>query len=132
MIMRISFTTLTLLLALLATPFASHAGEFSSDLGGKVVDASGQAVPGAVMLVEYVGIGRITRHVANAKGRWHAPGLRSDLIYRVSCYAPGQTSPEATFTGNVDLGRSHTRNCVVGKLDESSPKWLSSWQWKQP
>ena len=34
------------------------------------------------MLIEHVETGRITRHVANAKGRWHALGKRSDGTYR--------------------------------------------------
>ena len=124
--MKALFLSLLLLL-----PFASHAGELSSDFRGKVVDASGQPVPGAVMLVEHVETGRITRHVANAKGRWHAVGKRSDGTYRVSCYAPGSSGPAVRFQGRVALGQIHVRNCVLGELNAASPSWLSSWQWRQ-
>lgn len=120
-----------MLALLLLLPFASHAAELSSDFRGKVVDASGQAVPGAVMLVEHVETGRITRHVANAKGRWHAVGRRSDGTYRVSCFAPGADVPAVRFQGRVALGQIHVRNCVLGELNASSPRWLSSWQWRQ-
>lgn len=123
--------TLILFLALLAAPFAASAGQLSSDFRGKVVDASGQAVEGAVMVVEHVETGRITRHVSNSKGRWHAQGLRSDGTYRVSCYAPGSLVPVVRFEGRVALGRIHRRNCVLGQVNEKSPAWLSSWQWKQ-
>lgn len=124
--MKALFLSLLLLL-----PFASHAGELSSDFRGQVVDANGQAVPGAVMLVEHVDTGRITRHVANAKGRWHAVGKRSDGIYRVSCFAPGQSTPAVRFEGRVALGQVHIRNCVLGQLNASSPSWLASWKWRQ-
>ena len=90
---------LLLALALLAAPFMANAGQLSSDFRGRVVDAQGQAVPGAVMMVEAIETGRVTRHVANAKGRWHAVGLRSDLTYRVSCYAPGAAVPAAVAVG---------------------------------
>ena len=124
--------TFILFLALLVTPFAASAGELSSDFRGQVVDSLGEPVPGAVMFVEHVQTGRITRHVANAKGRWHAVGRRSDGTYRVSCFAPGSSTPAVRFQGRVALGQVHVRNCVVGKLIKMSPKWLSSWQWKQP
>lgn len=120
-----------LLSLLLLLPFASHAAELSSDFRGKVVNASGQAVPGAVMLVEHVETGRITRHIANAKGRWHAVGKRSDGTYRVSCFAPGSQTPAVRFQGRVALGQVHVRNCVLGEVDARSPAWLSSWQWRQ-
>ncbi|MDH1274139.1 carboxypeptidase-like regulatory domain-containing protein [Stenotrophomonas sp. GD03937] len=120
-----------LLSLLLLLPFASHAGQLSSDFRGRVVDATGQPVPGAVMLVEHVETGRITRHVANAKGRWHALGKRSDGTYRVSCFAPNGSTPAVRFQGRVALGQVHVRNCVLGEVDDLSPAWLSSWQWRQ-
>ena len=120
-----------LLSLLLLLPFASHAGELSSDFRGRIVDASGRPVPGAVMLVEHVETGRITRHVANAKGRWHALGKRSDGTYRVSCFAPNSATPAVRFQGRVALGQSHVRYCVLGKVNDRSPAWLSSWQWRQ-
>ncbi|WP_425481554.1 carboxypeptidase-like regulatory domain-containing protein [Marilutibacter maris] len=122
---------LLLALALLAAPFMANAGQLSSDFRGRVVDAQGQAVPGAVMMVEAIETGRVTRHVANAKGRWHAVGLRSDLTYRVSCYAPGAAVPAVRFQGRVLLGQVHFRNCVIGQVGPHSPAWLSSWQWRQ-
>ena len=124
--MKALFLSLLLLL-----PFASHAGELSSDFRGRIVDASGRPVPGAVMLVEHLDTGRITRHVANAKGRWHALGKRSDGTYRVSCFAPNAPTPAVRFQGRVALGQVHVRNCVLGKVDDRSPGWLSSWQWRQ-
>ena len=120
-----------LLSLLLLLPFASHAGELSSDFRGRIVDAVGHPVPGAVMLVEHVETGRITRHVANAKGRWHAMGKRSDGTYRVSCFAPHSTTPAVRFQGRVALGHVHVRNCVLGEVDDLSPAWLSSWRWRQ-
>lgn len=120
-----------LLSLLLLLPFASQAGQLSSDFRGRIVDASGRPVPGAVMLVEHVETGRITRHVANAKGRWHALGKRSDGTYRVSCFAPNAPTPAVRFQGRVALGQVHVRNCVLGEVDDRSPAWLSSWQWRQ-
>ncbi len=122
----------TLILALLLLlPFGASAGQLSSDFRGQVVDSLGQPVAGAVMLVEHVETGRITRHVANAKGRWHAVGKRSDGTYRVSCYAPGADVPAVRFEGRVALGQTHLRNCVIGQVGAHSPAWLSSWQWRQ-
>lgn len=123
---------LVLFLALLFTPFAASAGQLFSDFRGQVVDSLGQPVAGAVMVVEAIETGRTTRHVANAKGRWHAHGLRSDLTYRVSCYAPDALEPVVEFVGRVRLGQTHVRNCVVGRLVKESPRRLSSWQWRQP
>lgn len=121
-----------LLLALLMLlPFASHAGQLSSDFVGKVVDANGHAVEGAVMVVENLDTGRISRHVSNAKGRWHAVGRRSDSIYRISCYAPGADVPTVRFEGRVALGQTHRRNCVLGQPTAQSPTWLSAWSWRQ-
>lgn len=120
-----------LLALLLLLPFASHAGQLSSDFRGKIVDSHGLPVAGAIMLVEHVETGRITRHVANGKGRWHAIGKRSDGTYRVSCYAPGSDVPAVRFEGRVALGQTHLRNCVIGQVGAHSPSWLSSWQWRQ-
>ena len=120
-----------ILALLLLLPFASHAGQLSSDFVGKVVDAQGQAVIGATMIVENLDTGRITRHVTGKTGRWHALGKRSDSTYRVSCYAPGSHVPTVQFQGNVSLGQTHTRNCVLGSLNDKSPTWLSSWAWRQ-
>lgn len=123
----------TFLLALmLLLPLSVFAGELSSDFRGQVVDSLGESVPGAVMVVEALETGRTTRHIANDKGRWHASGLRSDLTYRITCYAPGTLLPAAQFEGTVLLGQAHVRNCVVGKLVEESPKHLYSWKWRQP
>ena len=98
--------TLVLFLALLAAPFAASAGQLSSDFRGQVVDSHGTPAPGAVMVVEALETGRITRHVANTKGRWHAQGLRSDLTYRLSCFAPGDDrTPTVQFQGRVLLGQ---------------------------
>lgn len=120
-----------LLALLLLLPFASHAGQLSSDFVGKVVDAQGRAVVGAIMVVENLDTGRITRHVTGQTGRWHAQGRRSDSTYRVSCYAPGAVVPTVQFQGNVSLGLTHTRNCVLGNVNAKSPTWLSSWAWRQ-
>lgn len=120
-----------LLALLLLLSFASHAGQLSSDFRGKVVDSHGLPLAGAIMLVEHVETGRITRHVANAKGRWHAIGKRSDGTYRVSCYAPRSDVPAVRFEGRVALGQTHLRNCVIGQVGALSPAWLSSWQWRQ-
>lgn len=117
---------------LMLLPGASFAGQLSSDFQGKVVDAQGHAVAGAVLLVENVETGRITSHVSNVKGRWHAVGKRSDSTYRVSCYAPGSSVPAVRFEGHVALGQIHRRNCVLGTVNDLlSPAWLNSWQWKQ-
>lgn len=120
-----------LLALLLLLSFASHAGQLSSDFRGKVVDSFGKPVAGAVMLVEHVETGRITRHVTNVHGRWHAIGKRSDGTYRVSCYAPWSDVPAVRFEGRVALGQTHLRNCVIGQVGAHSPAWLSSWQWRQ-
>lgn len=122
----------TLLLALLLLlPFASQAGILTSDFRGKMVDAEGHAVVGAIMVVENLQTGRITRHVSGNTGRWHALNVRSDSTYRVSCYAPGAAIPSVRFKGRVSLGQAHVRNCVIGTLTEQSPSWLSSWSWRQ-
>lgn len=120
-----------LLCLLLLLPFASHAGQLSSDFRGKVVDAQGHAVQGAVLVVENLHTGRITRHVSGKTGRWHAQGKRSDGLYRIACYAPGASEPAVRFEGRVSLGQVHVRNCVLGTVGEHSPAWLSSWQWRQ-
>lgn len=107
------------------------AGQLSSDFQGRVVDASGQPVAGAVMVVENLNTGRISYHVSGKTGRWHAQSRRSDTEYRISCFAPGEAVPQVRFQGRVSLGQVHTRNCVLGPVDETSPKWLSSWAWRQ-
>jgi hypothetical protein len=112
-------------------PVVGLAGPLSSDLRGRVVDASGHPVAGATLWVEHLDSGRRTRHVSNDKGRWHALGLRSDGTYRVTCIAPGEIVPAARFTGRLVLGKIHRRNCVVGTPDDRSPAWLSAWSWRQ-
>ena len=129
--MKHGIATFVVAIVLAASSLVAHAGELSSDLRGHVVDASGQAVSGAVMVVEHVETGRVTRHTSNSKGRWSALGKRSDGTYRIACYAPGATTPVVTFEGRVALGQVHVRNCVIGTLDSSSPSWLSSWKWRQ-
>lgn len=120
-----------LLCLFLLLPCSAMAGQLSSDFVGKVVDANGQAVAGATLVVENLDTGRITRHVAGKTGRWHAVGKRSDSNYRISCYAPGASVPTVQFEGEVSLGQTHKRNCVLGNLNAQSPKWLSSWTWRQ-
>lgn len=119
----------TLLLALL--PFSVSAGQLSSDFQGRVVNSYGQPVAGAVLVLENLQTGHITRHVSGDTGRWKALGKRSDGAYRVSCYAPGAVVPAVRFEGRVQLGQTHRRNCVLGAVDAHSPKWLTSWQWRQ-
>lgn len=124
-----------LILALISimalAPLTASAGELSSDLRGHVVDASGQPVIGAIMVVEHIDTGRVTRHTTNRSGRWSAMGKRSDGTYRIACYAPGADIPTVTFEGRVALGQVHVRNCMIGTLTTSSPTWLSSWKWRQ-
>lgn len=118
----------TLLLALAS--LTSHAGELTSDIGGRVVDASGQEVVGAVLVVTHIETGRMTHHRTGSTGRWRAANLRSDGRYRIDCIAP-TLETVATFEGRVLLGRAHTRNCIIGILDAQSPQWLYGWSWKQ-
>lgn len=120
-----------LLLILMVLSGSAFAGQLSSDFNGRVVDTQGKPVVGAVIVVENLTTGRVSKHTTGKTGRWHALGRRSDSKYRISCYAPGQTSPSVVFEGRVSLGQSHRRNCVIGQPDESSPKWLSSWAWRQ-
>lgn len=122
--------TLVLTLILLL-PFAAQAGQLSSDFRGRVVDDRGRPVAGAVLMVEHLETGLITKHASNDFGRWHALGKRSDGTYRVSCYAPGSSEPVARFDGRVALGQVHVRNCVIGTVGPHSPSWLSSWKWRQ-
>ena len=96
-----------------------------------VVDATGRPVAGAVMVVENLDTGHISRHVSGKTGRWHAQGKRSDSTYRVSCYARSTETPEVQFEGRVALGQVHVRNCVLGEIGAHSPAFLSSWQWRQ-
>lgn len=122
----------TFFLAMLLLSSGSvFAGQLSSDFQGRIVDATGQPVAGAVMVVKNLTTGRVSRHVSGKTGRWHAQGRRSDSEYRISCFAPGETHPQVRFQGRVLLGQVHTRNCVVGELDHNSPAWLSSWAWRQ-
>ncbi|WP_448228854.1 carboxypeptidase-like regulatory domain-containing protein [Pseudoxanthomonas mexicana] len=122
---------LAFIVAMAVAPWTAFAGELSSDFRGHVVDATGQPVAGAVMVVEHVDTGRVTRHTTNQSGRWSAMGKRSDGTYRIACYAPGTHAPVVTFQGRVALGQVHVRNCVIGTLNAASPAWLSSWKWRQ-
>lgn len=107
------------------------AGQLSSDFTGRVVDTQGKPVVGAVLVVENLDTGRVSKHITGKTGRWHAQGRRSDSRYRISCYAPGQVEPVVRFEGSVSLGQTHRRNCVIGQPDQTSPKWLHSWSWRQ-
>lgn len=118
-----------LLLVLLALP--AHAVERTSNLGGRVVDATGSPVPGATMVVEHLETGRVTRHVAGSTGRWRASNVRPHGTYRITCLAPGSSAPVVRFEGGVALGQTHVRNCVIGSLTASSPAWLGAWAWRQ-
>ncbi|WP_448670410.1 carboxypeptidase-like regulatory domain-containing protein [Pseudoxanthomonas mexicana] len=109
---------------------SSQAGELTSDLGGRVVDASGKPIAGAVMIVTHVETGRVTHHRTGTTGRWRASNVRADGRYRIECIAPSMETA-ATFEGRVLLGMAHTRNCVIGTLGAQSPHWLYSWSWKQ-
>lgn len=123
--------TIALMLLLALAAGSAHAGELSSDFQGRVVDAQGHVVQGATIVVTHLETGRITRHTSGSTGRWRALGKRSDGHCQVSCYAPGADAPTVTFKGQVRLGQVHTRNCVLGTLDSTSPAWISSWSWKQ-
>lgn len=123
--------SITASLAIAFASFTACASQLSSDFRGRVVDTSGRPVAGALIVVENLDTGHISRHVSGKTGRWHAQGKRSDSTYRVSCYAPGTGTPEVQFEGRVALGQAHVRNCLLGELGAHSPAFLSSWQWRQ-
>lgn len=59
-------------LAIAFASFTASAGQTSSDFRGQVVDLLGRPVVGAIMVVENLDIGHISRHVSGKTGRWHA------------------------------------------------------------
>lgn len=122
---------LVLLLALdgVAAP-AAATNALASDIVGQVVDHDNRPIPGALVRIEHLETGRVIVRTTNARGRYHAVGLRSDGRYRVSI-----TSGEGAVSfppGSLLLGHAMRRNAVLLPPGAARPAFATAWIWRDP
>ena len=95
---RLSKLSLGLIIALAAAP--TFAQSTSSGIAGRVTNASGQPVAGAVVTITHVESGTVNRAVTDANGRYVANGLRVGGPYTVSVHsAAGDQSKGGVYLG---------------------------------
>lgn len=102
---RVSKLTLGLLAALAAAPV--FAQSTSAAIGGRVVDAAGQPVAGAEVVIRHVDTGTVDRATTDANGRYNARGLRVGGPYTVEVSKAGVGTDTET---NVFLALDVTNN----------------------
>src|ERR1051325_10132650 len=97
-----------LLTAMLATAAMAATAQTLSSLQGRVFDASGALLPGAVIRVENATTGVDVSIPAGADGRYYIPALAAGT-YAVSAEAPGFRT-ERIEALSVDAGRAIVRH----------------------
>jgi hypothetical protein len=65
---------------------------------GVVVNASGQPIPGAIVLLKDTKTLQVRSYIAQSDGRYHFYGLSTDINYQVRAEANGLTSKTKTVS----------------------------------
>ena len=108
---RIRLTKLALALAIALGSASALAQNTTSAIGGRISDASGQAIVGAQVTIVHVESGSTNSTVTDAAGRYNARGLRTGGPYTVTIAKDGLTEKR----DNVFLQLAETAT-VDGKL----------------
>lgn len=87
---RVSKLSLGLIVALAAAPV--FAQSTSAGVGGQVLGADGQPVPGAEVTITHVESGTVSRATTDASGRYNARGLRVGGPYTITVNKAGEGS----------------------------------------
>lgn len=99
--LRVSKLSLGLIAALAAAPV--FAQSTSAGLGGQVVGADGQPVPGAEVTIVHTESGTVSRATTDASGRYNARGLRVGGPYSITINKAGAgTASEEDVYLNLD------------------------------
>lgn len=109
---RMSKLTLGLLAILAAAP--AFAQSTSAGIGGRVVGADGQPVPGAEVTIVHTESGTVSRAVTGEDGRYNARGLRVGGPYTITITSgAGTASEEGVY---LDLNKVNAVNATVGAV----------------
>jgi Carboxypeptidase regulatory-like domain/TonB dependent receptor len=103
---------LGLMLALAAVAPAAIAQNTTSNIAGRVSDASQQAIPGAEVTITHLPSGSVNQAVTDSSGRYAARGLRTGGPYRITIVKDGRT--ETIDDVYLQLAQTETVDANLG------------------
>ncbi|MBQ5944008.1 MAG: TonB-dependent receptor [Bacteroidales bacterium] len=115
--MRVSMKSvlLTVLAALVGT--VSFAQVTTSVLGGKIIDETGEPVPGVAVIATHEPSGTVYGSTTNAEGQYTIPGMRTGGPYKVEVTSLGYQS--VTYTDiTLVLGEPYTLDAKIQSSNE--------------
>ena len=115
--MRLSVKTLTLATITLFAGVVAYAQVTTSSLSGRVVDDSGQPVPGAAIVATHGPSGTTYGAVTNAEGRYTIQGMRPGSPYSVEVSCLGYTTVNYTDI-TLQLAESTALNATIRESSE--------------
>lgn len=118
--MRVSMKSVLLTVLAVFVGTVSFAQVTTSVLGGKVIDETGEPVPGVAVIATHEPSGTVYGSTTNAEGQYTIPGMRTGGPYKVEVTSLGYQS--VTYTDiTLVLGEPYTLDAKI----QSSTEQLS-------